>query len=844
MINMELTNGNVYVSKSCNELYTIVSGEVFLFVVPVQDGNPGRRVFIKTLQEGEQVPSLYVDCGDSQWAFLLVAKDLAQISVEEFDDLSDLREQYAIDNNFYKAQILGFEDSLIETYETRVVTEDGFIYRTAREDKLKVQNSLDSIYDVLVGNKKNDSIKFSHNALYNTVAAICQVKDINIAPYATVEKCTEHRINVENIARVSHFVVRKITLESGWHTRQSELFLGFIDDTPVVLDWSKGSYRAYYIDERKSVKIDDEMVQKVSRTVYQFYRPLPERELTAGDIVKYAVSQLKASDITYVVGMTIVGVLIGLLLPTLNQQIYDKFIPLGSNSQILQLGLVILACSCGNFCFGIVRSLTTFRIVSAVKYETQAAVIDRLFNMPQSYIGSFENVDLSQRVLSIEQIINQMGNLIFGTVLSTLFSLLYIFKMFSYSSKLSWIAIAMLLIYVLIVFLLGKKTVALNSEMEDINVIAKSKMYQYLCGIEKIKISGATNTVINEYIKDYSKAIALERKKGMLSGWIDTVNLLSSSIFSIVFYYIMVNGKLSVSMGQFLAFNSAFGTFAGALTALVDGALALVAIKPLMDRFKAIMDQRPEASEDKIYVQSLDGDIEVNHLSFGYKKNEKILDDISLHISAGEYVAFVGPSGCGKSTMLKLLLGFENPDSGKIYYDQKDLESLEKRELRKRCGVVLQDGQLIPGSIVDNITLSAPDSDKEDIDRVIDEVGLKEDIAHMPMGIHTVIGEGASTISGGQKQRLLIARAILTRPKVIFFDEATSALDNVLQAQICQNLEKLNSTRIVIAHRLSTVIDCDRIYVFNNGGIEEEGTYEELMKREGLFYKMAMRQMS
>ncbi len=223
-----------------------------------------------------------------------------------------------------------------------------------------------------------------------------------------------------------------------------------------------------------------------------------------------------------------------------------------------------------------------------------------------------------------------------------------------------------------------------------------------------------------------------------------------------------------------------------------------------------------------------------------------MLHDVSFDIKPGEYVALVGPSGCGKSTTLKLLLGFETPQSGRVCYDGKDLRNLDTRSLRKKLGVVLQNGKLISGSIYENITITAPKIKPEEVERVLEAVGLKEDLAQMPMGVHTVLSEEGNTISGGQLQRILIARAIVNEPRILYFDEATSALDNKTQAKVCGNLDRMHITRVVIAHRLSTIRGCDRILVFSEGRICEEGNYQELMaKGPGhIFYDMAIRQIA
>jgi ATP-binding cassette subfamily C protein len=317
------------------------------------------------------------------------------------------------------------------------------------------------------------------------------------------------------------------------------------------------------------------------------------------------------------------------------------------------------------------------------------------------------------------------------------------------------------------------------------------------------------------------------------------------TLFSMVLYYLMVKNKLDLTIGSFIAFTTAFGTFSSAMLQVVASFLTVNDVKPAYDRIKPILEALPEYEEGAVMPGKIRGDIEVNNLRFSYGKDtEMVLKDLSFRIKAGEYVGIVGSSGSGKSTLLKLLLGFEKPTMGKIYYDGQDIDSLDKRELRKRFGVVLQDGQLISGSIHENITITAPQAKLNRIKEVIKEVGLQDDIASMPMGIHTLLSEEGSTISGGQKQRILIARAIIGKPKVIFFDEATSALDNTTQAKVCESLERLHATRLVIAHRLSTVERCDRILVLENGELIEEGSFQELMGKKGRFHQLALRQMS
>lgn len=352
------------------------------------------------------------------------------------------------------------------------------------------------------------------------------------------------------------------------------------------------------------------------------------------------------------------------------------------------------------------------------------------------------------------------------------------------------------------------------------------------------------NRALYEYLKTYTKSRKINIRKEKMTVAVNTLVGAMNTVFSIVLYYLMIKNSMKLSVGAFMGFSAAFGSFSGAMLQIVSSILQVNDIKPAYDRCKPILQTLSEFDEDMVMPGTLTGDIEVNNLTFSYNEaSGVILNDVSMHIKAGEYIGIVGSSGSGKSTLLKLLLGFEKPDVGKIYYDGKDIDSMDKRELRKKFGVVLQDGKLISGSIFENITITAPGTKLEQVKKVVKAVGLEDDINQMPMGLHTVLSEDSGTISGGQQQRILIARAIVGNPKIIYFDEATSALDNVTQAMVCESLERLKATRVVIAHRLSTVMNCDRIFVLEKGTVVEQGSYKELMDKKGRFYDLAVRQL-
>ena len=301
--------------------------------------------------------------------------------------------------------------------------------------------------------------------------------------------------------------------------------------------------------------------------------------------------------------------------------------------------------------------------------------------------------------------------------------------------------------------------------------------------------------------------------------------------------------KSGVTYDNYVAFTSSFGFVSGAFMEVSSIALMIAGFRPTLEMVSPILEEEPESTGGKQTVTRLGGNIEMSHVCFRYTDTmPDILDDMSIRIKAGEYVAIVGETGCGKSTLVRLLLGFEKPRKGSVFYDGKDISSLDLRSLRRHIGVVMQNGKLLMGSIFENITISAPWLGMDAAWEAAEAAGIAQDIREMPMGMQTMISEGQGGISGGQKQRLLIARAIAGKPNVLIFDEATSALDNITQKKVTEALNSYKCTRIVIAHRLSTIQACDRILLLRGGKIEEDGTYEELIAKKGFFAELVERQ--
>ena len=849
MDRIHIQGGQTHITQDNTTACQVIEGHVLVYLMPFQDGKAGRRLLLAEMVEGEWIPSF---ASDSEllgsWRLGLVALDKAEVELVSGAVDTQLKMAFA---ERIGLRIFGeeeYEEQLIEKYNINVVKEEGYIYATAEEQEAIYERGLRIIYDLFQKGKRRKSTAGTGNRIYDGVATLCSHMDIPVAPLELVTENCGRRFTVADIARVSHFTIREIVLEENWFRRDSGPILAYLKEghRPIAcVPVSPRRYMAYDTVEQKNVLINADYAAKLEVKAEMFYRPFPNKKLSIRDLFFFGAKDVYAGDVARFLLLAFVGTLIGLLIPYMNEQLYDKFIPMGNKRGLIEICLVILACTVGNITFTIVKNLASFRSINKMEYTVQSATYDRLFNLPESFFRDYDSADLAQRVMGISEIYNILSDVAVKTLLTAVFSLMYLWRMFQYSKKLSTVSIVMVQICMAVIIIIGILQTKYEKEKMELDSKAGSVMYQFLSGITKIRIAGIENRALYEYLKPYSASRKINIRKEKMTVFVNTFVLASNTFFSIVLYYLMIKKSMDLSIGAFMGFTSAFGSFAGAMMEVTSSLLSVNSIKPAFDRCKVVLESLPEYSADLASPGSLTGEIEVDNLTFSYNEASGIiLDDVSFHIRPGEYIGIVGSSGSGKSTLLKLLLGFEKPDLGKIYYDGKDVESVDKRELRKRFGVVLQDGKLISGSIYENITITAPGTKMDRVKEVIKEVGLESDIGDMPMGLHTVLSEDSGTISGGQQQRLLIARAIVGKPKILFFDEATSALDNVTQAMVCESLEKLKSTRVVIAHRLSTVMNCDRIFVMEQGRLIEQGSYRELMELKGRFYELAVRQMA
>lgn len=772
-----------------------------------------------------------------------MAQGTAQLQCLENSVTSILLRRFARLAKLPSFEAEGFHQSIVDLYNRDELKAGVYIDRgKKREPDVNIAS-----YGVIrkAFNTKTE-YSSSNDPVYKAVTFACSKIATPVVAFEKIVHSGVKELTVPDIARASRFACRKVVLEPGWYRKDCGVLVSTIDGKHVsCVPHGRSGYDIYYSDTNAVERLTPEIANTVDPQAYVLTRTLPGKKLSVRDLISFGLKSMNKNDLIAIAVLSLITALIGVLLPTLNQIIYDEYIPLGNASQLIQLCMVICTFMIGNLLFEMVKNLSENRLTSRVGYDLQNAIYYRVFHLPESFFRDFDSADLAQRLNCVMTIGNTLVNTVVICGISTLFSLVYLARMFKYSPKLAWISLAMIIAYALLQYFLCTQTMRYSSDIADNAGKASAQLYQYLNGIDKIRMAGVEDQAAYEYLIPFTKVQTGSIRKNRLEAVIQSLSGVISTIFSMVLYYILVKSGASISLGSFMAFNTAFGTFSGSIMELMGSAIQIYQLRPEFDRFKPIIETAQEDEENCEVVTELSGEVTLDKVYFSYTENgPNILNGLDLHIKPGEYIGIVGPSGCGKSTLLKLLLGFEHPKSGQICYDGHDISSLDKRQLRKNLGVVLQNGKLISGSIYENITITAPQATMKDVQAVVEAVGLKDDIAQMPMGLHTVLSENSGTISGGQQQRILIARAIISRPALLIFDEATSALDNLTQAAVCESLDKMDVTRIVVAHRLSTIKSCDRILVLQNGTIAEEGNYDALMAKKGLFYQLASRQIA
>lgn len=713
-------------------------------------------------------------------------------------------------------------------------------YRKKREREL-LADSYDNISKSITGRKVSNAI--TEGADVND--AIAQLLNyFNIKTKEVPAKIRDLEDRLDYLLSASGIMYRQVILEDDWHKDAMGAMITRLEEDGSVITILPGTLGGYeYTDPRtgKKVRITGKEEKKIGKEAFCFYRPLPQRQLTLKDLFRYMAGVLNGWDYVSFALAALMITLVGMLMPKLNHILMDQVVGSGSERLLAAVMSFMLFATAGSIVMSIVRQLLLSRINIKLNLNVQAAVMMRVLSLPASFFKEYSSGELNQYLNYMNSLCNQLVETIFSTGITGVFSLVYLTQIFAYARSLVVPSLLITISTVVIGMAASVMQVSINKESMRLNAKEKGMTYALINGVEKIRLSGAENRAFVRWSNLYAQEADLIYNLPAFIKLNKVITAAISLVGTIVMYYIAV--RSSVTVADYYAFNAAYAYISSAFSSIASVALTAASIKPSLDSIRPLLEAEPELQENRETVTNITGQIELSHVTFRYTEDgPAILDNLDLNIKARQYVAICGRTGCGKSTLVRLLLGFEKPQKGSIFYDRKDISRLDLHSLRKLIGTVMQDSYLFSGSIFENISISAPTMTIEEAWEVAEISGLADDIRAMPMGMHTVLQEGKGGISGGQRQRLMIARALAQKPKVLIFDEATSALDNITQKQVSDALDKMRCTRIVIAHRLSTIRHCDRILVLDKGKIVEDGTYEELIALDGYFAELVSRQ--
>ena len=655
----------------------------------------------------------------------------------------------------------------------------------------------------------------------------------------------------ERLARRAGIRTRRIALARGWWRRDGPSFVGFTtaEDKPLgVLAKRRGGYRAVDPESGTAFAVNRTRAARIATEGLAFYPPLPDEVEDAGETLRFALHR-RGRDIRTVLGVGALGGVAALLAPVLTGLVLAEFIPRADVPAWGAALVALMMLALGNAVFFVVRGLALLRIEGRVDERLQAAVWSRLIALPTPFFRRFTAGDLTARANGISGVRQVLTGTAAQAALSGLFSMLSLALLLYYHWLLALYVCGMLLLMAGMTCVFSYGQVRHYREVFRMQGAIDGFVLQMINGVSKLRVANAESHALAHWAHRFSKQKrAYLRARRWAAGQHAITAVFQPAALAAIYGVVHYGGRTAggapgMDLAAFLSFNAAFGQLTAAVGSLTTALTTALGVVPLLERVKPVLDERPELAGDGIDPGDLQGDIEFSNVTFRYAaKAPNALEKVSFRIRQGEYVAFVGPSGCGKSTIYRLLLGFEKPTSGSVFLDGDDLSGLDMVAVRQRMGVVLQNGHLVAGSIYENIagmsSLSA-----EEAWEAARAAALEDDIRAMPMQMRTIVPADGTGLSVGQKQRLLIARAFARRPRILLFDEATSALDNRAQAVVQASLAKITATRVVIAHRLSSIRAVDRIHVLDRGRIVETGAYDDLIARDGMFAALARRQL-
>ncbi|WP_133127651.1 NHLP bacteriocin export ABC transporter permease/ATPase subunit [Legionella nagasakiensis] len=865
---------------SCHSIshhYRILEGIVDLFLSPVQGKDKGKRYPVGRLGVGGIVVGLQEALSEPTWALIASGTPDAILQAMSWEEVAqaieDETKQEAILQalSIWKQQFIAYlnihkikdneEANLRESIDAKYIqTRVLNFYRTIYPQLLKATR-LDDLKELQHAKNlkkiEEEALKRSYQDMLSILGEIPVIHKssaqdtltpcmAHVAEFYEMIIPEHHAIrNLEDVTQATGIQFREINLSGEWwRTATSPLLLQSRDEKYFCIALPRrGGYELIDPANQVRERLIAEKAKMFKAIAWQAYRPLPQKKLDLRSIVPFSFWGAKLD----LLRLGIVGSLAALLslaTPWFTGYIFDYVVPNGEKGQLLQILLALVVAAFAAGLFELVRAISVLRLSGKMNLNLEIGIWDRLIRLPVGFFKQFTTGELTIRAMAASGMRHVIAGVAISSILSGVFSLFSFILLFYYDVKLALIATGGTLLLCGFTIVVSLRQFSYYKVMQDKLAKLSGMVVQLLTGIAKIQAGGKEKMAFAQWA-NRNTAI---KSEGYHANWLNatlaTFNVVWLPLLSLLIFAYISRLEEQLSLGSFLAFNAALGQFTAGMVGLTNAFSAVIQSIPMLKQMMPIIERLPEVHSGKTDPGELSGKIEVNDLVFRYaQEGPMILKGVSFIAEAGQYIAITGPSGSGKSTLFRLLLGFEQALQGSIFFDEHDMAQLNPQRVRQQCGVVLQNSMLMPGSLFENIVGSAPLT-LQDAMQAAERAGMRADIEAMPMGMHTMVSERGGTLSGGQRQRVLIARALARNPKILFFDEATSALDNRTQSIVIRSLEALAVTRIVIAHRLTTIQKADLILVMDNGELVQQGTYSQLMSSPGLFKQMAERQLA
>ncbi|MFI1372119.1 NHLP bacteriocin export ABC transporter permease/ATPase subunit [Streptomyces longwoodensis] len=649
---------------------------------------------------------------------------------------------------------------------------------------------------------------------------------------------------VERIALASRVRTRAVRLDGRWWRDDVGPLVGHraLSGAPVALLWRRGGYVAVHPATGRETPVEKANAPEFEPRAVMFYRPLPDRAPSPLRLLRFSMRGT-GGDLANLLLSGLVTVAIGALVPLATGRVLGAYVPRAQEGPIVRVCLAVMVAGVVAAAFMLLQNLTILRLEGRVEATLQPAVWDRLLRLPTRFFAERSTGELASAAMGVSAIRRLLAGLGPSVVQASTVGAVNLGLLLWFSVPLALAAVGMLVVVAGVFSGLGLWQVRWQRRLVVLTNKLNNQAFQTLRGLPKLRVAAAENYAYAAWAAQFARSRELQQRLGRIKNLNAVLGAVYLPLCSLLMFMLLAGpARGALSAADFLTFTTSMTMLLTSVTSLTGAFVAAVAALPLFEEIRPVLEATPEVRSGSARPGPLSGAVEARRLSFRYTDDGPlVLDDVSFEARPGEFVAVVGPSGCGKSTLLRLLIGFDRPVSGSVLYDGQDLAALDQSAVRRQCGVVLQHAQPFTGSIMDVICGTGAYT-PEEVMAAAELAGLAEDIRRMPMGLHTLVS-GSGSVSGGQRQRLMIAQALIRRPRILFFDEATSALDNETQRTVIDSTRKLDATRVVIAHRLSTVLDADRVVVMENGKVVQQGTPAELLADpRGRLHELVRRQ--